>query len=121
MVGVAPLPGRAPGFAEPRHPYGRLARSAVAISALAGVAFPVAVAAVAIPYAIGKGGAVDDTTIGLLLIVIMVTGLLLSAAAFLMAIAAVVRRVRWGLLWLPLAVFPAIVLFVVLGEAFWWE
>jgi hypothetical protein len=38
-----------------------------------------------------------------------------------MAIVAAVRRERWALLWVPLCVFPAIVLFISLGEAFWWE
>lgn len=32
-----------------------------------------------------------------------------------------VERDRWELLWLPLFAFPAFFLFLVLGEAFWWE
>ena len=41
--------------------------------------------------------------------------------AFALALAARIRHEHARLLWLPLAVFPALVLFVVLGEAFWWE
>lgn len=37
------------------------------------------------------------------------------------AIVARIRRERWALLWLPLSLFPALFLFVMLGEVFWWE
>ena len=80
-----------------------------------------AAAAIAIAYAIGEEGAVEDTTLGVVLTLIMAAGVLGSLAAFVMAIVAAVKRERWALLWLPLSVLPAIVLFVSLGEAFWWE
>lgn len=44
-----------------------------------------------------------------------------SLAAFVLAIVAKVRHEHWSLLWLPVAVFPAAVLFWALGEAFLWE
>ena len=88
---------------------------------LSGVAFVAAFAAVAIPYAIGEEGAVEDTALGLTLALILGAGLLGSLAAFVMGIVAAVKRERWTLLWLPLGVFPAIFLFVSLGEAFLWE
>ena len=102
-------------------PHGRLARWAVELSALSGVAFVAAFATVAIAYAIGEEAAVEDTTLGLVLVLILAAGLLGSLAAFVMAIVAAVKRERWALLWLPLSVLPAIVLVVSLGEAFWWE
>jgi len=48
-------------------------------------------------------------------------GLLASLAAFALAVVAQVKHERWALLWLPLSVFPALLAFLVLGEAFWWE
>ena len=48
-------------------------------------------------------------------------GLVGSLAAFVLAIIAKVRHERWALLWLPLCVFPAFALFLVLGEALWRE
>jgi hypothetical protein len=48
-------------------------------------------------------------------------GLLASLAAFALAVVAKVKHERWALLWLPLSVLPALLAFVVLGEALWWE
>jgi len=44
-----------------------------------------------------------------------------ALAAFVLAIVAKIRHERWTLLWLPLGVLPAVIVFLVLGEAFWWE
>jgi hypothetical protein len=44
-----------------------------------------------------------------------------SLAAFVLAMIAKIRHKRRPLLWLPVCVFPALVLFLVLGEGFWWE
>jgi hypothetical protein len=44
-----------------------------------------------------------------------------SLAAFVLALIAKAMHERWALLWLPLCVFPAAALFLVLGEALWWE
>jgi hypothetical protein len=118
---VAPVSGqvRAPG-GHGRTP-GRLARWAVGLSAVFGVTFSASVATIAIAYAAGGEGAVEDSWLGVLLAIIGSVGFVGSLAAFLLAIIARVRRERWALLWLPLCAFPAFFLFLVLGEAFWWE
>jgi uncharacterized membrane protein len=114
---VAPVPA----LGGSGKPHGRLARWAVQLSAVSGVAFVAAVAVVVIAYAIGEEGAVEDTTLGVVLFLIPAAAVLGSLAAFVMAIVAAVKRERWALLWLPLSVLPAIIVFVSLGEAFLWE
>ena len=79
------------------------------------------IAAVGIAYAVGGESAVEDTLLGAFLAIVALTGFVGSVAAFLAAIAAKGRHERWTLLWLPLCVFPALLAFLVLGEAFWWE
>jgi hypothetical protein len=116
-MAVAPVSD--PRGLRPAH--GRLARWAVGLSALSGLAFAAAIATIALAYAVGAEGAVEDTTLGLVLTLVAAVGVLGALAAFAMAVVAAVRRERWTLLWLPLSVIPAIVLFVSLGEAFWWE
>ena len=44
-----------------------------------------------------------------------------SVAAFVLAIVAKVQHEHSVWLWLPLGLFPAMIVFVVLGEAFLWE
>jgi len=44
-----------------------------------------------------------------------------AVAAFVTAAAALIRGERRDLLWVALAALPALVVFLVLGEAFWWE
>jgi hypothetical protein len=44
-----------------------------------------------------------------------------SIVAFAGAVRARSRGDRRAALWLPLAAFPAILLVLILGEAFWWE
>jgi hypothetical protein len=91
------------------------------LSALFGAAFAATVAAIAIAYAAGGEGAIEDNWLGVLLATVAAVGLTGSLAAFVLAIIAKVRHERWALLWLPLCLFPALLLFLVLGEAFWWE
>jgi hypothetical protein len=99
----------------------RLARWAVGLSAVFGLTFSASVATIAIAYAAGGEGAVEDSWFGVLLAIIGSVGLAGSLAAFLLAMIARVRGERWALLLLPLCAFPAFLLFLVLGEAFWWE
>ena len=103
------------------HPHARLVRWAVRLSAVCGATFALSIAALWTTYAVGVESAVEDTLLGLLLGIMALLGVLGSLAAFVAAIVAKVRRERWALLWLPLCVFPALLVVVVLGEAFWWE
>lgn len=117
---VAPLPGRAPASRGHR-PHHRGAEWAVRLAGACGLAFVVSVATVAIAYATGTEDAVEDTWFGATLAAVAFVGLFGSLAAFVLAIIARAKREEWSLLWLPLVLFPALILFVVLGEAFWWE
>ena len=51
----------------------------------------------------------------------MLAAFLGSLAAFVLAIVARIRGERWLLLWMPLCAFPALVAFLVPGEAVGWE
>ena len=118
---VAPLPHRPLVSPTSGRPHGRLARWAVWLGALGGGLTLVSVATVVTAYAVGAASAVEDTWFGVILSIAALCGALGSLVALVLAVVAKVRRERWTLLWLPLGVFPAIVLFVSLGEAFWWE
>ena len=97
-------------------------RWAVGLAAAAVVVIATAAAIFAVAYAIGGSGATEDNWVGLLVMVSLLGGLLASLAAFALAVVvAKVKHERWALLWLPLSVFPALLAFVVLGEALWWE
>ena len=99
----------------------RLAHWAVAIAAVVAVALVVSFAAFAAAYAVGGWAAIDDTWVGFLVVVSLLGGLLASLVAFALAVIARMKHERWGLLWLPQSLFPAIAVFLVLGELFWWE
>jgi hypothetical protein len=101
------------------HP--RLARWAVAIAAVVGVAILASAAIFAVAYAIGGPAATEDNWVGLVVVVSLLGGLVASLAAFALAVAAKIKHEQWALLWLPLALFPALLGFIVLGELFWWE
>ena len=91
----------------------------LALGAAAAIAFAAAVVGVA--YAVGGSGATEDNWVGLLIVASMAVGLVTSMTAFALAVMASVRSSVRTRLWLPLAVFPALVAFLVLGELFWWE
>ncbi len=118
---VAPVPRRMSTPCGQEHAHSRLARWAVGLSAGFGAALASSIAIIASTYAVGGGGGIEDTWLGMLLATVASVGVLGSLAAFGLAIVARVRRERWALLWLPLCLFPALFLFVMLGEAFWWE
>lgn len=98
-----------------------IARWAVGLSLAAWAWIAAAVAAFAIAYAVGGSDATEDNWVSYLVLSMASVALLGSFAAFALAIAARVRRDRRALLWLPLCTLPACLLFLVLGEAFWWE
>lgn len=118
---VAPVPGHAPISVGPARAHGRPARWAVGLAAAAAVAIATSLVTFAVAYAVGGSGATEDNWVGFLVADLLLGGLLASVAAFALAVVAKVKRERWALLSLPLSVFPALLAFLVLGEAFWWE
>ena len=103
------------------HGRARLARAAFRLAEAALIATLSAISVFSAAYAIGGARTTEDNWLGLLVMVAMFTGFLASLAAFVLALAAKIRREPWPLLWLPLSVFPGLLTFMVLGEAFWWE
>jgi hypothetical protein len=91
------------------------------LSAVFGAVFAASGAAVVLAYAVGAEGAVEDTLLGAFLACTAIAGLLGALAAFVLAVVAKAERERWALLWLPLCSFPVFLLFLLLGEALWWE
>ena len=99
----------------------RTLRGMVALSVAAAAVFAVSAGTVATLYAAGREDALEDTWAGALLALAAGIGLVGSVIAFAGAAVARLRGDRRAALWLPLLVLPAIVLFVILGEGFWWE
>jgi hypothetical protein len=85
------------------------------------VAIVVSFAIFAVAFAVGGWAAIDDRWVGFIVVVSLLGGLLASLVAFVLAVVARVKQERWRLLWLPLFLFPAMVVFLLLGEVFWWE
>ncbi len=98
-----------------------IARWAVGLSLTAWAWIAAAVATFAIAYAVGGSSATEDSWVSYLVLSMASVALLGSLAAFVLAIAAKIRHDRSALLRLPLGTLPACLLFLVLGEAFWWE
>lgn len=115
---VHPVRGAQPGARHAAHPL-----SVVAFVLAASVAAIVLVAIVvfSVAFAVGGEDATADNWVGALAVVALVGGLLTSLGAFAVAVAAWLARERTRLLWLPALLFPALLAFLVLGEAFWWE
>jgi uncharacterized Tic20 family protein len=118
---IAHVPGNARHSMGPAPAHSRLGRPAVGLAAAVAVAIAMSFLIFAVAYAIGGSGATEDNWVGFLGVVSLLGGLLASLAAFTLAVVAKVKHERWALLWLPLSVFPALLAFLVLGEAFWWE
>lgn len=75
----------------------------------------------AIAY-VSKGTAgFSDNWLGALGAVALYVGLFVSLVAFSMAITVRIKHEKWSWLWLPLIVFPALLVFIVLGDLFWWH
>lgn len=118
---VASVPGHGPTSVGSASAHSRLARWAAGVAAAVVVAIATSLVIFALAYAIGGSGATEDNWVGFLAAVSLLGGSLASFAAFALAVVAKVKHERWALLWLPLSVFPALLAFLVLGEAFWWE
>ena len=99
----------------------RTPRSVVTLSLAAAGVFAASVGTVAAFYATGREDAIEDTWAGALLVLAHGLGFVGSLVAFAGAVGARRRGDHSAALWIPLLVLPAIVLFVILGEAFWWE
>lgn len=111
--------GRAPISGAPFH--GQLARWAVGLAAGVLAVLAVSYAVFGIAYAVGGSDAVEDTWVGYLGGISLLGGLAASLGAFALAVAARIRHERWALLWLPLAVFPALLVLAVVAETVWIE
>ncbi len=118
---VAHVPGHSPISVGPAPAHGRPSRWAVRLAAAAAVAIATSLLTFAVAYAVGGSGATEDNWVGYLVEDVLLGGLLASFVAFALAVVAKAKHDRWALLWLPLSVFPALLAFLALGEAFWWE
>jgi hypothetical protein len=118
---VAPAPRRIHISAGPGREHSRLARWAVGLAAGGAVAIATSCTTFGVAYAVGGSGATADNRVGIIVVQLLFGGLLASLAGFALAIAAKVEHEPWALLWLSLSVLPALLAFLVLGEAFWWE
>lgn len=118
---VAHVPGGAPMSVGPAPAHRRPSRWAVGLGTAAAAAIATSLVTFGVAYAVGGAGATEDNWVGFLVADLLLGGLVASFAAFALAVVAKVKHERWALLWLPLSVFPALLAFLVLGEAFWWE
>jgi hypothetical protein len=98
---------------------GLLAGWAFRLAVAAPLSIGTALALFGIATAIGGPDATADNWVGILVGAGLIAAFLTSLAAFTLAIAAKVNHQR--VLWLPIAAFPAVLAFLLLGEAFWWE
>jgi hypothetical protein len=118
---VGPISGQTPISAGPAQLHTRVARWAVGLAEAAAVLISIAFVVFGVAYLVGGSSATEDNWVGFLTVASLFGALLTSVSAFVLAVAVKVRHERWTLLWLPLSVFPALLAFLVLGEAFWWE
>lgn len=106
---------------DPASGHPRMARWSVAIAAVAAVVMAVSYAIFGVAFATGGDDAVSDNWVGLLGAVALVGGLATSFVAFILAAVAKARHEHWKLLWLPLLLFPGLLVVVLVVEAFWME
>jgi hypothetical protein len=97
------------------------ARPAVVLAEISAVAVGTGVAALLVAYAIGGDPAISDTWVAYAAGVAMVGGLFASLVAFLLAGFARIRHEAAARLWLPLALFPALLALLLFAELFWLE
>jgi hypothetical protein len=93
----------------------------VVLAEISAVVVGLGVATLLVAYAIGGDPAISDTFIAYLAGFAMVGGLVASLIAFLLAAFARIRHELAARLWLPLALFPALLTLLVLAEVFWLE
>ena len=103
------------------HGPSRLAVWAVGLAAAVVVVVVVAYAIFAVAWVFGGQDAVSDNWVGFLAAVALVGGLAVSFAATALAVVAKYRHDDWPLLWLPLSVFPVLLVLVLLAETFLME
>ena len=99
----------------------RQAWTSVAMATVGGILIALALGLFAVAYALGGAGATEDNWVGYLCAASLGAGFLTSLLAFAMAIVVAIKGYSVTLLWLPLALFPTLAVFLILGEAFWWE
>jgi hypothetical protein len=93
-----------------------VARVAVALAALVVVVVGISYTVFFVALAIGGDEAVSDNLVGAQAGSSLLGGLAVSLVAMVLAIVARVRHDRRRLLWLPLSVFPTLLVLVVLAE-----
>lgn len=98
-----------------------LTRCAVGVAAVVAVVLALTGAIIITAFSSGGSDAISDNWIGLLGAIALIGGLIASFVAFLLAITAKIKREQSAWLWLPLLAFPAMLLFLLLGEVLWWE
>jgi hypothetical protein len=109
------------GAHSSRQSDGRLARWAVGLAAGVVALLAVSYAIFGVAYAIDGSEAIDDTWVGYLGGISLIGGLLVSLVALALAIVATAKHERSSLIWLPLSLFPALLVVVVIAETLWIE
>jgi hypothetical protein len=98
-----------------------LARWAIGIAGAVVTVLAVSYSIFGLTWAFSGEDAVSDTFVGYLAGYALLGGLLASLVAFVMAVVARVKHQRLALLWLPMVLFPALVIIVALVETLWME
>lgn len=99
----------------------RLARWAVGLATMAVVVVAVSYGVFAVAYVLGGVEATEDNWVGALAAIALYVGLIMSLAAFGLAIAVTRNRQRWAALWFPLLLFPALLAILIVAETLWLE
>ena len=99
----------------------RTARLAGVVAEVVVVVLVISYAVLFIALAVGGDAAISDTWVGFQAGIALVAGLFASLVAFLLAVVARIRHEVAARLWLPLALFPALLAVVLLAEVFWLE
>jgi hypothetical protein len=98
-----------------------LVRWAVGLAGTVLVAVTASYTIFGVAYVVGGSDAISDTLVGLLGAAALLGGLSVSLVAFGLAVVAKVKHEQWSLLWLPLSVFPMLLVVVASVEILWIE